>query len=94
MWWCNGKRGERLGYKRCEFDPELRFSFLFNNNNNDNNKKQNKNLSITGQNFLSVLKKAATVNERDNYGAETVNFLTANNCELKGLCHGSPVHFV
>ena len=92
MWWCSGKRGERLGYKRSESDPELRFSFLFNNNNKKT--KQNKNLSITGQNFLSVLKKAATVNERDNYGAETVNFLTANNCELKGLCHGSPVHFV
>ena len=91
MWRCSGKRGERLGYIRSESDPELRFSFLFNNNNK---KKQNKNLSITGQNFLSVLKKAATVDERDNYGAETVNFLTANNYELKGLCHGSPVHFV
>ena len=87
MWWCSGKKGERLGYKRSEFDPELRFSFLF-------NKKKKKKLSITGQKFLSALKKAATVNERDNYGAETVNFLTANNCELKGRCHGSPVHFV
>jgi len=86
MWWCSGKRGERLGYKRSEFDPELRFSFLFNN--------KRKQLSITGQKFLSVLKKAATFNERDNYGAETVNFLTANNWELKGLCHDSPVHFV
>ena len=28
MWWCSGKRGERLGYKRSESDPELRFSFL------------------------------------------------------------------
>ena len=61
-------KGERLGYKRSEFDPELRFSFLF-------NKKQKQKLSITGQKFLSVLKKAATVNERHNYGAETVNFL-------------------
>ena len=92
MWWCSGKRGERLGYKRSESDPELTLSsFLL---IIIIKKKQNKNLSITGQNFLSVLKKAATVNERDNYGAETVNFLTANNCELKGLCHGSPVHFV
>ena len=48
-----------------------------------------------GQKFLSVLKKAATINERDNYGTETVNFPIANNCELKGLCHGrGPVHFV
>ena len=28
MWWCSGKKGERLGYKRSEFDPELRFSFF------------------------------------------------------------------
>ena len=86
MWWCSGKKGERLGYKRSEFDPELRFLFFL--------IIKKKKLSITGQKFLSALKKAATVNERDNYGAETVNFLTANNCELKGRCHGSPVHFV
>ena len=63
-------KGERLGYKRSEFYPELRFSFLFNKK-----QKQKQKLSITGQKFLSVLKKAATVNKRDNYGAETVNFL-------------------
>ena len=78
MWWCSGKKGERLGYKRSEFDPELRFSFLFYKKKNEKKK-----LSITVQKFLSVSKKAATVNERDNYGAETVIFFnTADNCEL------------
>ena len=58
MWKCSGK-GERSGYERCGFEVQVRswvVIFLF---------FWIETLSMTKK-FLSVLKMAATVYERDN----------------------------